>query len=211
MAEEQSKQNEAEKKSIAELAKKKRQLYLYNKLQSGKALSVSEIKEVEAFEASPLSPGVVRTQAEVAQSLGVDKRTVERWAGQGMPVTSEGNYDLMDIKAWRMTRQRYRHLGETEKDKWDIEYRKNKALLMKIEYEKTLGQLISREEVQKGRIARILAVKRSFLALPTRLAGVLAMKEPPEIETILYESICEIINEFAGVRKGIDDPEDEET
>jgi len=128
-----------------------------------------------------------------------------------MPVTSEGNYDLMDIKAWRMTRQRYRNLGETEKDKWDIEYRKNKALLMKIEYEKTLGQFISREEVQKGRIARILAVKRSFLALPTRLAGVLAMKEPPEIETILYESICEIIDEFAGVRKGIDDPEDEET
>ena len=211
MAEEQNKQNEAEKKSIAELAKKKRQLYLYNKLQSGKPLSVSEIKEVEAFEASPLSPGVVRTQAEVAQSLGVDKRTVERWAGLGMPVTSEGNYDLMDIKAWRMTRQRYRNLGETEKDKWDIEYRKNKALLMKIEYEKTLGQLISREEVQKGRIARILAVKRSFLALPTRLAGVLAMKEPPEIETILYESICEIIDEFAGVRKGIDDPQDEET
>ena len=211
MAEEQNKQNEQEKKSIAELAKKKRQLYLYNKLQSGKPLSVSEIKEVEAFEASPLSPGVVRTQAEVAHALGVDKRTVERWSGLGMPVTSEGNYDIMDIKAWRMTRQRYRNLGETEKDKWDIEYRKNKALLMKIEYEKTLGQLISREEVQKGRIARILAVKRSFLALPTRLAGVLAMKEPREIESILYESICEIIDEFAGVRKGIDDPQDEET
>jgi len=211
MAEEQNKQNEQEKKSIAELAKKKRQLYLYNKLQSGKPLSVSEIKEVEAFEASPLSPGVVRTQAEVAHALGVDKRTVERWSGLGMPVTSEGNYDIMDIKAWRMTRQRYRNLGETEKDKWDIEYRKNKALLMKIEYEKTLGQLISREEVQKGRIARILAVKSSFLALPTRLAGVLAMKEPREIESILYESICEIIDEFAGVRKGIDDPQDEET
>lgn len=210
MAEEQNKQNEAEKKSIAELAKKKRQLYLYNKLQSGKPLSVSEIKEVEAFEASPLSPGVVRTQAEVAQALSVDKRTIERWAGQGMPVTSEGNYDLMDIKAWRMTRQRYKNLGETEKDKWDIEYRKNKALLMKIDYEKILGQFISKEEVQKGRIARIIAVKRSFLALPTRLAGVLAMKEPPEIETILYESICEIIDEFAGVRKGIDEPDTEE-
>ena len=211
MTEEQNKQNEQEKKSIAELAKKKRQLYLYNKLQSGKALSVSEIKEVEAFEASPLSPGVVRTQAEVAQALGVDKRTVERWAGQGMPVTSKGNYDLMDIKAWRMTRQRYRNLAETEKDKWDIEYRKNKALLMQIEYEKISGQLISKEEVQKGRIARIIAVKRSFLALPTRLAGVLAMKEPQEIESILYEAIVEIMDEFAGVRKGIDDSEDEET
>jgi len=210
MTEEQNKQNEANKKSLAEIAKKKRQLYLYNKLQSGKPLSVSEIKEIEAFEGSPLSPGVVRTQGEVAQALGVDKRTVERWANQGMPVTSEGNYDLLDIKAWRMTKQCCKNLGETEKEKWDIEYRKNKALLIKIEYEKTLGQLMSRDEVEKGRIARIIAVKRSFLALPTRLAPILAMREPREIETILYEAIVEIIEEFAGVRKGIDEPQDEE-
>ncbi len=210
MAEEQNKQNEANKKGIAEIAKKKRQLYLYNKLQSGKPLSVSEIKEVEIFEGSPLSPGVVRTQGEVAQALGVDKRTVERWVSQDMPVTSEGNYDLLDIKAWRMTKQWCKNLGETEKEKWDIEYRKNKALLIKIEYEKTLGELVSREEMEKGRIARILAVKRSFLALPTRLAPVLAMREPREIETVLYEAIVEIIEEFAGVRKGIDEADAEE-
>ena len=202
MTEEQKRQNEANKQSIAEIAKKKRQLYLYNKMQSGKPLSVSEIKEVEAFEASTLSPGVVRTQAEVAQALGVTKRTIERWVSQGMPITREGNYDLLDIKAWKVTRKRFKYLKDNEKEKWDIEYRKNKALIIKIEYEKTLGQLISREEVEKGRIARILAVKNAFLVLPTRLAPLLAMKEPVEIQEILYENIAEILDDFAGVRKG---------
>jgi DNA-binding transcriptional regulator YiaG len=197
MNDEKNKQNEAKNKSIAEIARKKRQLFLYNKLHSGKPLSTSEIKEIEAFEGSPLLPGVVRSQKEVAQALGVDKRTVERWAAQGMPVTPEGNYDLLDIKAWHMTRRSCKNLGETEKDKWDIEYRKNRALLIKLEYEKTVGELLPKEEVEKGRIARILAVKRSFLALPTRVAPVLAMREPREIEALLYEAIAEIIDEFA--------------
>lgn len=59
-----------------------------------------------------------------------------------------------------------------------------------------------RDEVEKGRIERIMVVKRSFLALPTIMAPLLAMREPREIETLLYEAIAEIIDEFAGVRKG---------
>ncbi|MDD5487244.1 MAG: hypothetical protein PHW65_06800, partial [Dehalococcoidales bacterium] len=64
---------------------------------------------------------------------------------------------------------------------------------------KAQGELVSSEEVERGRISRIIAVKRAFLALPTRLAPVLSMQEPREIEVILYEAISEIIDEFAGV------------
>jgi len=204
MKEAQNKQNKTNKKSIVDIAKKKRQLYLLDKLQREKPLSPAEIKEIEAFEGSPLPPGYVKTQKEVALALDVDKRTVERWIGDGMPVTPEGNYDLLDIKAWRMTKRLYKDLDGTEKDKWDIEYRKNKALLIKIEYEKTLGLLLPKDEVMKGRIARIMAVKNAFFALPARLAPVLAMKEPWEIQVILHEAIAEIIDDFAGVRKRID-------
>jgi len=64
---------------------------------------------------------------------------------------------------------------------------------------KAQGELISSEEVERGRISRIIAVKRAFLALPTRLAPTLSMQEPREIEVILYEALSEIIDEFAGV------------
>jgi hypothetical protein len=99
-----------------------------------------------------------------------------------------------------MTRQRHKDLNDSEKDKWDIAYRRNKALLLEIEYQKVLGSLIPKEEVEQGRVDRILLVKREFLALPQKLAPLLAMKEPREIYAILYEAICEIIDDFAGVR-----------
>jgi hypothetical protein len=121
-----------------------------------------------------------------------------------MPVMPEGHYDLLEIKAWRMTQQSYRDVRDTEKDKWDIEYRKNKALLSEIDLKKALGEVLPRDEVEKGRIERIMVVKRSFLALPTIMAPLLAMREPREIETLLYEAIAEIIDEFAGVHKGHD-------
>lgn len=193
--------NETESKpNIVEIAKKKRHLYLYEKLHSGTPLTPAELRELEKFEEVDSATGIVETKEKVAKALKVSVRTVYYWEKDGMPVTPEGNYDLLDIKAWRMTRQRHKDLSETEKDKWDIAYRRNKALLLEMEYQKALGELISKDEVEQGRVARILLVKREFLALPQKLAPLLAMKEPREIYTILHEAICEIIDDFAGVR-----------
>jgi phage terminase Nu1 subunit (DNA packaging protein) len=194
--------NEMEKKpNVVEIAKKKRHLYLYEKLHSGTPLTPAELRELEKFEEVDSATGVVDTKEKVAKALKVSVRTVYYWEKDGMPTTPEGNYDLLDIKAWRMTRQRHKDLSDSEKDKWDIAYRRNKALLLEIEYQKVLGSLIPKEEVEEGRVARILMVKREFLALPQRLAPVLAMKEPREICAILEEAICEIIDDFAGVRE----------
>jgi hypothetical protein len=202
---EENKNAEKKKPNIVEIAKKKRHLYLYEKLHSGTPLTQSELKELERLEAvSNLPNGVVDTKEKVAKALDVSVRTVYYWAKEGMPVTQEGNYDLLEIKAWRMTQQSHKDLRDTEKDKWDIEYRKNKALLAELDLNRALGEVLPRDEVEKGRIARIIAVKRSFLALPTIMAPLLAMKEPREIETLLYDAIAEIIDEFAGVRKGHD-------
>ena len=208
---EENNNTEDKKPNIVEIAKKKRHLYLYEKLHSGTPFTQAELKELERLEAaSNLPNGVVDTKEKLAKALGVSVRTVYYWAKEGMPVTPDGNFDLLEIKAWRMTEQSHKDLRDTEKDKWDIEYRKNKALLAEIDLNRALGELISRDEVEKGRIARIIAVKRSFLALPTVMAPLLAMKEPREIETLLYDAIAEIIDEFAGVRKGHNGEAEEE-
>jgi len=174
---EENKNTENKKPNIVEIAKKKRHLYLYEKLHSGTPFTQAELKELERLEAeSNLPNGVVDTKEKVAKSLNVSVRTVYYWAKEGMPVTPDGNYDLLEIKAWRMTQQSHRDLRDTEKDKWDIEYRKNKALLAELDLNKALGEVLPKDEVEKGRIARIIAVKRSFLALPTIMAPLLAMK-----------------------------------
>jgi len=182
------------KQNLAEIARKKRHLYLIEKMQSRKPLSSQEIAELEQFEAEPLGPAVVKTMEEVAKVMDVAYRTVQRWKKDGMPATREGFYDLDEIKAW----YEQRNVDQAEdRAYWNTKILKYKATLLELEVKKATAELLPRDEVEKGRIARIVAIKRSFLALPTRLAPVLAMKEPREIEAELYEAIIEIIEEFA--------------
>ena len=113
-----------------------------------------------------------------------------------MPVTKDGYYDLERIRVWFEEREK---TGDGEgKAYWEEKIRKYRATLLELELKKATAELISSEEVERGRIIRIIAVKRSLLALPTRLAPALSMQEPREIEVILYEAISEIIDEFAG-------------
>jgi len=186
--------------NLAEIARKKRYLHLIEKLHSGTALSKQEIKELEDFETEPLGDTTVKTIEEVAKIMEVNWRTVYRWKREGMPVTKDGYYDLEEIKRWYDGRSGTIDEETEGKIYWETKLRKYKASLLELELKRVTGELMPREEVEKGRIARIIAVKRAFLALPTRLAPVLAMKEPREIEVDLYEAISEIIDEFAGVR-----------
>lgn len=187
------------KQSIAELADKRRYLYLIEKMQRG-ALTRSEIAELRRYEAGPLPDTIVKTAEEVAKVMEVTYRTVQRWKREGMPVTKEGFYDLEEIKTWHLSTLSKGKRAKG-KDFWDEKISKFKAGLLELELFKTSGMLLPKEEVERDRINRIMAIKRTFLALPTRMAPVLAMKEPREIEALLYEAVCEIIDEFAGVKQ----------
>ncbi len=183
---------------LVEVAKKKREIYLLNKLQKG-TLSTAEIRELEQLKGGgALPPGVVRTQGEVASALRVDKRTIERWVSDGMPREPEGYYNLIDIQAWRMVKnEKENDPDEKEKIKWDIKYREYKARLAEFELKKAYGQVINRELVEAGMIARILAVKSALWALPKVVAPVVAGMDPREAEAYLRERIKEIFLQFA--------------
>ena len=185
-----------QKQNLADIARKKRYLHLIEKLHSGTPLTKPEIKELEEFEKEPQESPIVKSAEEVAQFMDVSERTVYRWRNEGMPVTKDGYYDLERIRVWFEEREK---TGDGEgKAYWEEKIRKYRATLLELELKKATAELISSEEVERGRIIRIIAVKRSLLALPTRLAPALSMQEPREIEVILYEAISEIIDEFAG-------------
>jgi len=187
------------KQSIAELADKRRYLYLVEKMQRG-ALTRAEIAELRRYEAGPLPDTIVKTAEEVAKVMEVTYRTVQRWKREGMPVTKEGFYDLEEIKAWHLSTLAKGKRAKG-KDFWDEKISKFKAGLLELELLETSGMLLPKEEVERDRNDRIMAVKRTFLALPTRMAPILAMKEPREIEALLSEAVGEIIDEFAGAKE----------
>lgn len=198
-----------EKQNLAEVARKKRHLYLVEKLYGGKPLSTSEIVELERLEAGPLGPSVVATMEDVARLMDVSYRTVQRWKQDGMPVNREGYYDLKEIKKWYISRaEKDKTEFEESRAYWKDQIVRLQAALLDLDVKTRTGQLMPREEVDRGRLARIIAIKRAFLALPTVLAGRLAMKEAREIETILYKAISEIIDEFSGVRDGVQNIEE---
>jgi|GEM_PF-584382 len=187
------------KHSISELADKRRYLYLVEKMQRG-ALTRSEIAELRRYEAGPLPDTIVKTSEEVAKVMEVTYRTVQRWKREGMPITKEGFYDLEEIKAWHLSTLAKGKRAKG-KDFWDEKISKFKAGLLELELLETSGMLLPKEDVERDRINRIIAIKRTFLALPTRMAPLLAMKEPREIEALLSEAVGEIIDEFAGAKQ----------
>jgi hypothetical protein len=117
-----------------------------------------------------------------------------------MPVTPKGDYDLLEIRAWRALKNNKKIVQGGKKDKqevWDAKFREYKARLAEIALKKAMGELIPRETVDRDLVQISLTVKRSFLSLPRQVAPQLAGLEPRQIEALLSSRIKEIIGKFA--------------
>ncbi len=184
------------KPSLFEIAKKSRYLALVEKLQRGEPLSRSELAELKRFEAADLPEGFLETVAQVSKTFGVSERTVYNWLKNGMPVTESGHYDIASIYAWKIQREGN---GEDsgQKQKWETHFRQYRALTAEIEYRKKLGELVTREEVEDGRVQRILTIKKALLGLPDRLAPQVVNLDIKKAKEIIRIRIEEIINDFA--------------
>jgi phage terminase Nu1 subunit (DNA packaging protein) len=186
-----------ERPDIIEMAKKKRHLYLLEKLKNETTLSKPEITELEKLE-KKLTSGCVNTQEEVANLFGVNVRTVRRWADQGMPKTSKGHYNIAEIQEWRFCKGK----GKTKKldpkeANWENIYRRYKALLAELEWKERTKQLVPVAEVEKNNINKILAIKTRLLALPNTVAPQVVGLETKEIAEILRKRVEEILDAFA--------------
>lgn len=190
-----------EKQNLAEIARKKRHLYLIQKLNTGQ-LTKREIKELEEFEKGEEKKVIVKTFEELAEVMNVSQRTLFRWKREGMPITKEGYYDLEKIAEWYKTKVGFIPADEGEgKFYWQETILKCKARLLEMEVAKAQAELMPRKEIEQGWAMQVAAVRAEFTALPDRIAPRLAMKEPREIKTLLLEAIIEITDEFAGVKK----------
>lgn len=192
------------KPNIVEVATKKRHLHLLEKMQTGKTLTRGELRELSRFEKKDIPPGCVDTMERLAKAFNVSLRSVHYWSKDGMPVTPDGFFDLVEIQAWRLLKNKKLHKGNGEEDthkQWDTKYRQMKAMIAELEYNERMGNLIPKEEVEAGRVQRILSIKKSFLALPQMIAPQLAGLEAREIRVILDKRIREIVESFSREKK----------
>lgn len=183
------------KQSLHDIARKKRHLALVEKMSSGQTLRPGELRELEIYEGEQSDPHIVGTMDAVGKAFNVRQRTVAQWKRDGMPVEPGRKYDLNKIRAWHAENINRRYIKTRAKT--EDTYRSIKAEIEQLKLKKLKGDLIDLDEVQKGRVARITVVKRALLGLPKRMAPILSMKEPREVESILSETVEDIINQFA--------------
>ena len=188
---------------LVEIAKKKRHVALVEKVSKGISLNGQELRELQQFERGDAPPGTARTEEEVARHFGVSTRTVQYWKKDAMPVCPDGTYDLEAISEWRLTKIQERSPDSSDRAKWESEYRKNKALMAEIQLKKELGQLVTRDEVEEGRVRRILTIKKALLSLPPRLAPQVVNVDVKTAEAIIRKRIEEIISDFARGGEGL--------
>ena len=150
---------------------------------------------------------IVKNMVEVARHFGKTKRTIVNWGKKGMPMIPEGFYDLDRIAAWAFDLGLIPEIpGGSSADSgkspgkqfYETELRRLQAELKRLELEKEIGKLIPVEEVEAGRIARVMAVKRALLAIPRGMAPLLTGMETREIEAVLMEKMRELIIRFSG-------------
>lgn len=187
---------------IISIAQKNRHLFLLERVKSGN-ISKSQIKELKNLESATDSEfnkniSTAHTQEAVARSLGVSTRTVQYWARDGMPVNSDGTYDILKIQEWRMKKQGHGKKSDlSKKDQADLRFRTAKANLAEMDYKKKMGQLLDKDDVEAGRVERVIVLKKKLLDMPRQLAPQLVGQEIVKIEEILNLRIREAIEEFS--------------
>ncbi len=183
---------------------------ILSKLQDGQPLSAHERKRLDdslaQYQASKSEAGrrVVGSQKDVAQYLGKAERTVAYYKSQGMPVNTDGTYDLDAIDAWvdaRLHKGVNQPHGEApesgDKSGWEAIYKEMKARIAELDLKERQGQLISLDEVRSQWVGRIIEVKTALMSVPRKLPPLLEGKEKRDMEAILEAELRYILERFA--------------
>ena len=137
---------------------------------------------------------ILKTQPELARIMKITARTVRSWKSDGMPVEKDGCYNLEKIITWRIQKeQKKSKVGSPELRKHEIEYRKFRALQVRLDYEIKAEKYLPVDEVEAAWRNTLTILKNNLLNLPRQISPQLENLEVLEIEAILTDRIREMI------------------
>ncbi|GAH55432.1 unnamed protein product, partial [marine sediment metagenome] len=144
---------------------------------------------------------ILRTQRQAAVHASVSARTVRRWLNEGMltaQVAGKTVYIKSQLDFFKRNEGKIPTEAKTKGQTADASYKDAKAKLMEMELELKQGELVRREDVQRGRLERIRLVKRGLLGMGRKLApGLVAIKNPRKIQSIIDKEVRILIEGFS--------------
>jgi len=187
---------------------------LERKLNSGKTLTAAEMERLKEhreryglISGATLPEGTVRTMREVANHFGKHVQTIKNWANRGMPRLPDA-YELNKIETWAVSKGFINATGQTDETEpqdpgqhnklfYETELKKVQSQLKALEYDREIGKLIPKEEVDVRDAAKVIEVRRAFKALARKLPPLLIGLEPKEMQAAIDEEVDAICWRFA--------------
>jgi phage terminase Nu1 subunit (DNA packaging protein) len=126
--------------------------------------------------------------------------SVNKWVQRGCPRNADNKtYDLAAVVQWRIEELALTEgkIDNEEAIKWLTAFRRERALLAKLEREKAEENLLPKDAVMDIWISRIHMVKNGLLSWSGRLSGLLEHQDQKEIAQIIDREVNDLLNQFA--------------
>ncbi len=129
---------------------------------------------------------------ELSSVFGVHPSTISRWVARDRcPRNPDGTFDLRKVIIWRLEENDLEPAPceNEEALRWMTEFRRERALLAKIERRRSEGELISKQDVASQWAKRLQNLAQSLDNLVNRLPPILERKSRREIGSLLKAEI----------------------
>lgn len=138
-------------------------------------------------------------QGKAAKALGIVRQTLASWEKSGCPRNDDGTYSLPDVFSWAIERAKSECSiapASPESDMWLSEFRKQKALIAKLQRETMEGKLIPEEKIKPAWTMRMAEVARHLQMLPDQLPPLLEGLDQHGMRKVIDDKQCEIREMF---------------
>ena len=148
------------------------------------------------------------SKSALAKTLHKPVKVIDDWVNAGLPHgrTAGGHYafDLAEVFAWREQRSTPKRPGVIDLDQERARLAKERANKIAFENELVRGNYFHVADVDKAWVEITTVVRTKILALPTKLAPVLAVEmDPAKCNEIIRSAIYDALDEIATSGDGV--------
>ncbi|MCL4799020.1 MAG: terminase small subunit [Burkholderiales bacterium] len=138
------------------------------------------------------------TQRQLARVLGVSAASIVAWEGEGLPCLGDrGRHRLYDAGAavqWWLAREVARR-GADDPDRKRL--LRAQADRQELELARRAGRLVDADDVRRSQQETARMVADAMLALPARVAAIVAPADPPAAQRLLEHEVRRALTALA--------------
>lgn len=175
---------------------------LSRKVVNGKTLTATERALVQGLaegNTADASKAFASNQVELADALGVTRKSIQRWVKEGAPAAqSNGIYDVGEWRSWAKAKGKQFTKEDEGPSKAQLEAKRLILQNEKLEHELGVarGEYIHVDELRQLIASMVAEAKKVFLAMPSTLAPQVVGLSVPEAEKRIKAEVDQALEQL---------------